>query len=200
LDSSFFIFFGSTAYSAEITLDPLHISGKSTVHGILIEGDIKKGDYAKLHELIKNSRGGREVIYLASKGGDVLEAIKIGRLIRKFNISTEAPFYMPEIEPPFPILLAKVKKENLVCASSCFFILAAGTSRTGGIIGIHRPFFTEESYLDFSGKDAINLSLKIKELLKEYLVEMNLPTSFVDRMFEISGSRIEWLETKKFRI
>ena len=188
----------NTAHSAEITLDPVHISGKSNVHGILIEGEIVKGDYDKFYDLIENSIGGREIVFLASKGGDLLESLKIGRLIRELNITTNAPFYVPDISPPpFPFLLARARKENLVCASSCFFILAAGVNRSGGIIGIHRPYLSKEEYLDIDEKAALKISAEINKIIKEYLEEMNIPNSLVDKMYKVSGDRIEWLEYEK---
>lgn len=190
-----YLWLGTTAYSAEITIDPPHFQGKTNVIGILIEGEIQKGDYEKLHSMIKNTHGGRERIYLGSQGGDLLEALKIGRLIRKLNITTIAPLMLKSSKLSMPFLLVKAKKENLVCASSCFFILASGIMRSGGIIGIHRPYLSKDEYLSIGEKDAIKASVKLRKILEDYLIEMNMPSSFIERMYKISGSDMEWLDT-----
>jgi hypothetical protein len=63
------------------------------LYGIILEGTIVSGDYDKLRKLIDedcpakyyNSAGYTtcpDTIYLASSGGSVAEAMKIGRLVR----------------------------------------------------------------------------------------------------------------------
>lgn len=82
-----FILFIPTTYAASIKQD-IDIGGQPT---ILIEGEIVKGDFTKFEQvsakLILKSRTPL-VVAIDSKGGDVVEAIKIGRLIRKLLAST----------------------------------------------------------------------------------------------------------------
>jgi hypothetical protein len=61
---------------------------KETCHSGFIFGPITKGDYQKVLALYRGSHPFLGEFALASPGGDVLEAIKIGRLFRKYLIST----------------------------------------------------------------------------------------------------------------
>jgi hypothetical protein len=61
----------------------------------ILEGKIEKGDYDKLLKLIdedcsdySNCASG---IFLPSPGGDLVEAMKIGRLVRKQRLDTHVP-------------------------------------------------------------------------------------------------------------
>src|SRR2546426_11255886 len=67
--------------------------GTSTV-GVKVEGDIVPGDALKLLEFYKYySHEAASTVYLRSKGGDVEEAIKMGRLIRRLRLKTEVPLH-----------------------------------------------------------------------------------------------------------
>ena len=68
-----------------------------------IQGEIVKGDYQKILSLIKKHRDIPYQISLDSKGGNVMEALKISTFTRKY------------------LLRAETKK----CNSACVFILLA---------------------------------------------------------------------------
>jgi hypothetical protein len=85
------------AYSAEIGIDSYYKSGFVSLY---LEGEILPGDFEKLKNVIVNNDGARD-IYLASPGGDLSEAMKIGRLIRSLKISTTAPRRIQFCRKPF---------------------------------------------------------------------------------------------------
>jgi hypothetical protein len=65
---------------------------------IILEGTIVPGDYDKFRKLINENCPSKSwnllcpsVIYLASPGGNVTEAIKIGRLVRMLRLGIEVP-------------------------------------------------------------------------------------------------------------
>src|SRR5262245_22882603 len=58
----------------------------------LIKGTIAPGDSAKFAQVLWHTHPFLEKIVLWSPGGSVDEALKIGRLVRKFLLRTEAPF------------------------------------------------------------------------------------------------------------
>ncbi len=97
-------------------------------------------------------------VYLASQGGDVLEAMKIGRLIRKLRYETFGPLNFDG----HIVSHVKFDKQNLTCASSCFFLLAAGIERVGNVVGIHRPYLPEQRYKEIGANDAIDASRKTR--------------------------------------
>jgi hypothetical protein len=150
--------FVGVARAAEITM------GQTVV----LEGKIEPGDYDKIRDSLVIARdydpvpecpatyldGCPDEIYLASPGGDVAEAMKIGRLVRTLGWSAIVPpdtsvagscrKWGPDAalcerqigDPKFLALAGDVlKKEidtyhlenpkaNFMCASACFFILA----------------------------------------------------------------------------
>src|SRR5271167_2215859 len=68
-----------------------------------LNGQIRKGDYEEIAALLKDNHPRLGEFDLNSPGGDIDEAIKIGRLFRKYLISTVAPSQLPggEIYSPW---------------------------------------------------------------------------------------------------
>ena len=90
-----------------------------------VEGDIVPGDTLKLLAIYeKYSSAAVSTVYLRSKGGDVDEAMKMGRLIRALRLKTEVPLrYDNRILSVVPA----AEKENAVCASACFLVLGVAS-------------------------------------------------------------------------
>lgn len=142
--------------------DPFDESGQMTI--FVIEGAISEGDADRLlHEL-----EGYEVpayftpFRLASPGGDVVEAIRLGGVLRRVK--------------------ARVVVTEDGCFSSCALILAGADMRViNGPIGIHRPYFAE-LMSDGSIEDAYKKSVS---MVSEYLREMNISDGLADLMFSV---------------
>jgi hypothetical protein len=65
---------------------------------VILEGDIEIGDYDKLLGLIDEDcrdYSCTAAIFLASPGGDLIEAMKIGRLVRQRRLETHIPSDLP---------------------------------------------------------------------------------------------------------
>jgi len=175
--------------AADIFLDTFFdLDNVSTLPTIFIRGEIVRGDYEKLINVVKKHGSIPSTIFVDSVGGDVIEAMKIGRFARKALLTTGEP-------------TAKRKCQNgCVCYSACMFIYLACVNRTFvSLFGekvsyaIHRPYF-DRSY--FSGLSMKKAELKYKELensVKTYLEEMNVPQSIIERMFSIPSDRMEVL-------
>ncbi len=108
--------------------------------GITIEGAIAPGDYQKLVDEALSSREARTV-WLASPGGNLREALRMGRLIRSFGFAVGVPFTKAE-----PLVSLKNPANN-TCSSSCFLLYAAGVSRRGSVLGLHRPSMPADEVL-----------------------------------------------------
>lgn len=137
----------------------------STGRYIAVDGEIVKGDLAKLTATYERIRGreGALIVDLNSPGGDLSEAMAMGRWIRHAKASTGV-------------------RPRSSCASACVYIFAAGVDKfaTGPLI-IHRPYLM--SYpaggVDAALKDALAAS-------RSYFAEMNVPENLADVMFSIS--------------
>lgn len=138
---------------------------------IVIEatGAIVAGDGRKLRNLIDGplkaqTKAGHRIIrmtiFLDSPGGDVHEALVIGRYLRAHDAATYVD-------------------TGAHCASACVFLLASGVKRVPqGDVGIHRPYF--------SAMPAVGLEQAIQANLakvKAYLSEMNIPAGLADEMY-----------------
>lgn len=134
---------------------------------ILFSGEIQSGDLQKL-EALKFDGGSpperwmrRGTIFLGSPGGDLEEALRIGRWIRenRLGVIVSGP-----------------------CFSSCVFLIAAGLTRTliNAEVGIHRPFFTEDINDDYDVEMKILL-----EQSRSFFEHMNIPSSLADHIFSI---------------
>ena len=90
---------------------------------ICFDGEINAGDLEKwVMPAFKNSKG-KKYIFLNSSGGDVEEAMKIGRYFKKNEFSVSVAY-------------------GDSCYSSCVFLLAGGVDRHAvGKVGVHRPYF-----------------------------------------------------------
>lgn len=145
---------------------------------LFINGEIRRGDYARALNAVKESYAQGELAQLSvrldSPGGDVLEAMKIGQLIRDLKL-------------PVSVLLGR-------CDSACVFILVSGAERRSPFgVGVHRPFFEKEY---FSGLSVDSAQKKYDEMTKAtraYLISMDVPTELIERMFRVPSNEIERL-------
>ena len=141
---------------------------------LFLDGEIKKGDYRQLIDVVVNHGKIPSMMAITSPGGDVIEAMKIGRFARRNHMQIAA------IQP---------------CDSACTFIIFAAVKRvTSGKLGLHRPHYDPQYFSQLSGEAA---NKKYKELdgeVRKYLIEMNVPTLIIDKIMSIPSSNIEYIE------
>ncbi|MHC2250001.1 COG3904 family protein [Bradyrhizobium elkanii] len=181
-------------------------------NGVVLEGKIEAGDYDKLRSAYGEKRTNQfyigmplaNEIYLASPGGDLAEAMKIGRFVRALKLHTVVP------GGPYPVghyeKYSDADRHQLInpkadymCASACFFIFVAGITRTAEVdldprLGIHRPYLSDTDLRALTGDQAITSANRVKTTIENYLKEMNVPGKYVDLMFAVPKDKIRWLE------
>ena len=165
-----------------------------------LSGQIFKGDYEKVATLLAANQPFLNVFALDSPGGDVDEALKIGRLLRRDLIETWAPI-------PFPIGGALVVPgvvagdEKLVslcsgpgcnCASACALIWFGGVARVG-TVGLHRPSTGDPVFRQLSPSSASSGYRREVEDIVGYLDEMEVPKSIVESMVNTSSDDLRWV-------
>lgn len=145
-----------------------------------ISGDIKNGDYKKLKNLLldksENFVAFQRLVLLDSMGGDVEEALKIGKLLKK-NFSTTSV------------------DVNKVCMSSCFLIWAGGVDRIfnqSAKLGVHRLALSAK---EININKTEKLTMPISKKVDIYLKENGIPSKIIDRMNETSPSDIYFITT-----
>ncbi len=185
-----------SVFASLLIIYPVHLPAadfeiRTAVIGtvIKIDGEIVKGDYQKFIEKSKNAlsvsqgNGNKVWVSITSKGGDLLEAIRIGQAIREMRIFTTM---------------------GSECFSACFFILVSGVHRLGpsqwsnGILGVHRPFF-EPTY--FAGLSSRLAEEKYNQLLQEsshYLREMGVSDRLIDFIKSVPSGELVRLSSQEY--
>jgi hypothetical protein len=163
---------------------------------IRLVGKIEKGDAEKFKRLVEDLRQKKRTVnmlMLASIGGDAIEAMRIGTIVRESFIPTHAPInldvgftcvgYPPEL-----------KGDDCDCASACFLIWVAGVYRVGDVLGIHRPYFLEEYFEGLSASEAQKEYVLMYERVRSYLKSMDVPEHIINKMFNTGSDEITYLD------
>ena len=173
------------AANSDVTLsrvdEEFNLNQNTNPH-LVIKGEIKRSDYAKALNAVKDAyvHGdiGQLFVKLDSPGGDVLEAMKIGDLVRQLKLTT---------------IVGRGQ-----CNSACVFVLVAGTNRIAPSgIGIHRPFFEREYFSGLSADDAQKKYEEMMDATNSYLVEMGMAKELIERMFRVPSNEVEELSLEE---
>jgi hypothetical protein len=183
---------------------------------IILEGTIVPGDYDKFRKLINENCPSKSwnllcpsVIYLASPGGNVTEAIKIGRLVRMLRLGIEVPIDDEDAnlrQQSIELLKLQNPRLNYLCASACFFIAIAGIERSPyvrgdkPILGIHRPSMTDADLKSLGADQVIASATQVRAIVETYLKEMGVPLKYVDLMFSIPKDQIRWITIEEYQV
>jgi ATP-dependent protease ClpP protease subunit len=146
---------------------------------LLMRGEIVPGDYANLlkfaveHHIDLANR----LFLLASPGGDVSEALRIGQLIKSLYATVAV---LPRYGP---------------CASACFIIYVSAVRRMSAdrMLGIHRPYMHPDRLRGLSPKAVEALQTRAWLDAETYLHALRVPPSIVEEMFDNASTDIHWL-------
>jgi hypothetical protein len=166
-----------------------------------LRGPIVNGDYKKVEKLIEDSWPRLATISLESEGGSVREALQIGRILRKFLVTTDVPANRCMVDvsgalvpsglsvPPNPDV------DSCVCASACALVWFGGVERMG-TVGLHRPKITDPDFANLPPAEAMTVYRKILADIETYLTEMEVPHALVDKIAETGSSDIDWITAR----
>ena len=194
---------GSAAVSAaEIRVDPSSAATK----GAVFEGKIEAGDFEKFKGFILNNEKTTE-LYLASPGGDLNEAVKIGLLVRALKLWTVVP--SKTLTDQRRDLAAarhdlKDAKDDYKCASACFFIFVAGVHRSSDdqgppILGIHRPSLAKNDLSRFNIDQKTMADARMRAAVEKYLKLMDVPSKYAENMYSVPRGSIRWIRYDEFQ-
>jgi hypothetical protein len=165
-----------------------------TCTAILIRGEIVAGDADRFSETLRGKQPWIDTVFLVSPGGNMAEALSIGRLVRRNLLTTSAPVdiqgdgkgYMD-----FP--WASCKGNRCICASACFFIWVAGVERDGNAIGLHRPYIVPDEARKLSLEEAEQAYGLLVDAVQAYLNEMDVPKKYFDQMIRTPSGNVVFL-------
>ena len=188
------IFLATAAHPASITHDT-----SQTLRHVLIEGDIEEGDYEKFVNAVLLAGSDVYSVYIASRGGDAAEAMKIGGLIRQLKLRTQVPRHIPvdtDFSPRGPFCDdLPVAKSNCTCASACVLIYLSGVYRYGDYLGVHRAFIDHNYLRTLSMEEGASYSRAVSNALDSYLDNMGAPASLLEKIGRVPSNEIEILNT-----
>jgi hypothetical protein len=183
---------------------------------ILIKGKIETGDAATFLKILGSNHPFVKAIILWSPGGSVVEAVKIGRIIRKYMLTTKAPFEIGDpvnvgngalFDPrddrlfdPRDDHLYQLRARHLCegtscnCASACFLIWASGIERHGNALGLHRPTTRSTYFTDLPPDQASATYRRVLSDIETYLSEMEIPRRYIEKLTDTSSDNISWLD------
>ena len=144
-----------------------------------LTGQIVPGDLAKIVAAVAGPAGFPKYFTLESPGGDVAEAMAIGRFIRDTASGT---------------VVARQ------CASACVLVLMAGVSRQASdtaSVGLHRPYYHPRQFAGLSLPDAEAKHKALRIATRRYLEDMEMPTAFIEKMFSISSDDVYYLSPQE---
>ncbi len=197
-----FLLSAATAGAAEIRADPSSAAGT----GAVLEGKIEAGDFEKFKNFIFNGEKTTE-IYLASPGGDLNEAMKIGLLVRALKLWTVVPSKaLTNQKHDLAVARRDLKdpKTDYMCASACFFIFVAGIHRSSddlgpAILGIHRPFLAANDLSRLNIDQTTAADDRARTTVENYLKQMGVPSKYAENMYSVPKNKIQWIRYDEFQ-
>lgn len=145
---------------------------------IQFDGEIEPGDRGRLAKLISLNEQGcsneqiEPGVSFNSPGGDLDEAVAIGKLVREKGIAT---IVMP----------------GASCISACAVAFLGGVSRTvNGVYGIHRPYTIDPSAGPRDSLDQYNSMIR---MLNSYMLEMRISPDLAEQMVKTSPENVRFL-------
>jgi len=174
---------------------------------LVLEGKIEPGDYISLRNFLRSESNFEKItggVFLASPGGYVGEALKIGNLIRLLRLSTNAPASPPpdrrDVTSPPIRATDLVNPRHYECVSACFLLYVAGSDRQlswAGRLGVHQPRLQHRPD-SASDDDVIVLTAGTRNVLKRYLIKMDVPSKYLELMYEVPPSEVRWITQQEF--
>ena len=175
--------------------------------GLVVEGDIELGDSDRLLSDILIFNFAREpnvvrTIYLRSRGGEVAEAMKMGKLIRRLRLEVEIPVQPPGQATTFSDVAPRDGSNN-VCASACFLVFAGGINRRGNLLALHRPYISRESAVALSDVEYEANEKRALQEVREHLAEMDVNEFFVEKVLSTNSRnayRVSYWEADHYHL
>jgi hypothetical protein len=181
-----------TAYGATVQADD---NGR-----VYLEGPIEKGDFEKIRKAFV--KADRSVwLDLNSPGGDLLEAVKIARLVRNAWIVTEVSNWRfvgsKQKELPKPVR----------CDSACAIIFIAGASRIYMVddekngrpaLGFHRAYLDSGTNSVLDATSSERAFDQGNDVFRGALAEFGAPLAFIEQVMRTRSDNLMLLGAAQF--
>lgn len=165
-----------------------------------IFGAIEKGDFEKVAKFYRANHPFLYSFKIVSQGGNAAEAMKIGRLIRKYMLYVSAPLRIEQTSFEFFNLVGREPEcngdEACVCASACALIALGGVRRFG-TLGLHRIRIVDPAFAALKAMDATQAYNDGLSMVRAYLKDMEVSDQLIDKMVNTSSAKISWVNVDR---
>lgn len=165
---------------------------------LVLIGEIVPGDYDRFVSAIRSHGTDFLALHLRSGGGNVQEAIRIGRLVRQLLIFTYAA-PPQELQGMTPESINKCSYDArfvrhpvpCICASACTLIFLSGVFRVGWEMYVHSIAYDKKYYGSLPPQEAAIKYRQGMEEVKSYLAEIGVDNKWYDRMLGTSSAQLD---------
>ncbi len=141
---------------------------------MIIKGEIRPGDYQSIFYASIDT----DWVYIDSPGGDVQEAMKIGRFFRAFKYRVVVP-------------------KGMSCVSACVLVLVGAPDRMideeARGIGLHRPHFPAEQFSQLNSDKAEAAQKEAMRAVGLYLEDMEVPDKMTEAIMATRSASVKML-------
>jgi len=173
------------------------------------EGQIVPGSAKAFADAIANLKGRRLPILIHSPGGSVVDAARMGELIRKKGLAVAVARTLiancPETSPKCPDGPGSAITGGATCASACVLVLAGGVERLAGpvpLIGVHQitTLISEvEGLAHLKSVRKIYEQRGVDSAVEAYLAAMGVGEPVMTLMRKTPAASIRWLSLAELR-
>lgn len=178
-------------------------AGDGQHRGVAIEGLIGSGDYGRFIAAVKAGEGRVSKVYIFSRGGSVVEAMKIGMAMRRLELTAVAPSLSPSNTPrcggtsgtdPRPR-----DPNNCTCASAAFFVYIGGVKREGDFLAVHCPYYPRSFHEQRTAERVRSAEAMLHEASLRYMERMHVPATIIDQVFSTTPDHLRVLSRASVR-
>jgi hypothetical protein len=181
--------------------------GACPLNVIWLTGTISPGDAQLLQKILVDRRAQVSVVVFAdSPGGNLIEAMEIGRLIRSLRVASAVGWVFENKRPPiiyYPeasleqatgdLIVPHSDADHSLCESACALAWLGGTPRIGyAFLGVHSIALRHIAPSHVYQGDRMTMG-KATELMKEYLAEIDAPSSLEKLIEETPAAKTKLL-------
>ncbi|MBA2549225.1 MAG: hypothetical protein H0V16_12330 [Burkholderiaceae bacterium] len=160
-------------------------------------GEIVTGDAERMAQILIEplpaAKSHISSLEIDSLGGDVVEALRIGELVRlnMLNVSiARIARGDPGAQP-----LRRGAGSDRVCASACVLVLMSAPARSvrEARVGLHRPRLSAEFYRQQSPSSIARAHAELDRKVRDTVIAGGMPTDLVERMMRHASNELLWL-------
>jgi hypothetical protein len=191
-------FISNAALAAEFVFGPASPQIPTDRNQLYLARQIVLGDYDRFVDAIRRHGGEYFSLNLRSGGGNVPEAMRIGRLARELLVSTYAPA-PPNLQRIMPEATGKCTYDSRIvgktvpctCVSACTLIFLSGVFRVGWELYVHSVAYDPQYFASLPPGEAARKYQDAMSEVRSYLSEMGVDSKWFDRMLRTSSGQID---------